>query len=192
MERTELTSKILYQQGDTGLCLLSAGELNGSYPSWFCHEVVNQHNSHWHRPSSLNQVSQFVDSLKGDNSKLVFAVYAMKDEVHIGNVSLQSIDHFNQCAEMAFLFGDTQYWGKGYATQSSRLAMNHAFKHMNLNRLYLGCLKKNTAMNKLAIKLGFTQEGVRRQAIFNDGTFQDVVEYGLLKDEFTDRINRKS
>jgi len=190
MERTELISRILYQQDDTGLCLLTVEELKGSYPSWFSHEGVNQHNSHWKRPSSLNQVSQFVDSLKDDNSKLVFAVYAIKDNVHIGNVSLQSIDHFNQCCEVAFLFGDTQYWGKGYATQSARLAMNHAFQNMNMKRLYLGCLKKNIPMNKLAIKLGFTQEGLRRKALFNNGTFQDVVEYGLLKDEFTDRINR--
>ncbi len=190
MERTELTSRILYQQGDTGLCLLTAQELSGSYPNWLCQEEVNQHNSHWYRPSSVDQVSLFVESLKEDKSKLVFAVYAMQDNVHIGNVSLQSIDHLNQSAEMAFLFGDTQYWGKGYATQSAKLVMNHAFKHMNLNRLYLGCLKKNTAMNKLAIKLGFIQEGLRRQALFNEGTFQDVVEFGLLKNEFTDRINR--
>jgi len=190
MERTELTNRILYQQGDTGLCLLTAEELKGSYPGWFSHEAVNQHNSHWRRPSSLIQVTQFVDSLKTDKRKLVFAVYAMKDNVHIGNVSLQSIDHFNQCAEMAFLFGDTQYWGKGYATQSARLAMMHAFQNMNINRLHLGCLKKNIPMNKLAIKLGFTQEGLRRKALFNEGTFQDVVEYGLLKDEFTDCINR--
>mgnify|MGYP000083922395 FL=1 len=190
MERAELTSKMLYQQGDTGLCLLTAQELSGRYPSWLSHEAVNQHNSHWRRPATLIQVNQFVDSLTADKSKLVFAVYAMKDNVHIGNVSLQSIDQFNQCAEMAFLFGETQYWGKGYAAQSARLVMGHAFKHMNINRLYLGCLKKNTPMNKLAIKLGFIQEGLRRQALFNDGIFQDVVEYGLLKDEFTDRINR--
>ncbi len=192
MERTELTTRILYQQDDTALCLLTEQELNGSYPSWFSHEAVNQHNSHWQRPSSLIQVSQFVESLKDDKSKLVFAVYAMKDIVHIGNVSLQSIDQFNQCCEVAFLFGDTEYWGKGYATQSARLAMKHAFQNMNINRLHLGCLKKNIPMNKLAIKLGFTQEGLRRQALFNEGTFQDVVEYGLLKDEFTNRINRQS
>ncbi len=192
MERTELDSRILYQQGDAGLCLLTSQELKGSYPSWFCHDVVNQHNSHWQRPDSLDQVSQFIDTLKDDKSKLVFAVYAMKECVHIGNVSLQAIDHFNQCAELAFLFGDTQYWGKGYATKSANLAMNHAFKNMNIKRLYLGCLKKNSAMNKLAIKLGFAQEGLRRKAIFNDGTFQDVVEYGILKDEFTNRIDRQS
>ena len=183
MECTELRSRLLYQQGDTGLCLLTAHELNGSYPSWLCQEEVNQHNAHWQRPSSLKQVSQFVDSLTGDASKLVFAVYAMQDSVHIGNVSLQSIDHLNQCAELAFLFGDTQYWGQGYATQAARLVIIHAFKHLNLNRIYLGCLKKNIAMNKLAIKLGFSHEGLRRQALFNDGALQDVVEYGLLKNE---------
>ncbi len=190
MEQTELVSRFLYQYGDTGVSLLSDNELKGNYPVWFYDQEVNQHNSHWSRPVDYKQVSQFVDSLATDNSKLVFSVYAIKDNVHIGNISLQSIDHFNQTSELALLFGEKEYWGKGYATDSASLIMDYAFKHLNLNRIYLGCLQSNIAMNKLAKKLGFHQEGVRRQAIFNSGTFQDVVEYGILKDEFKNAIDR--
>ena len=179
MAQYELASRILYSQGDTALCLLSECELQGNYPSWFYDQDVNQHNSHWSRPSTAKQVCQFVESLVNDTSKLVFAIYAIKDQVHIGNVSLQSIDPLNQLAEIAFLFGEKEYWGKGHAVISANFIMHHGFKHLNLNRIYLGCLSKNIAMNKLANKLGFMQEGLRRKSIFND-----VIEYGMLKNEF--------
>lgn len=184
MERVNLTSRLLYRNDDTGLCLLSDVELKGNYPNWFNDQDVNQHNSHWSRPNTAKQVFQFVESLTHDTSKLVFAIYAIKDQVHIGNVSLQSIDPMNQMAEIAFLFGEKAYWGKGHAVIAANLIMQHGFRHLNLHRIYLGCLSKNIAMNKLAKKLGFVEEGLRRKSAFNNGEFQDVIEYGILKNEF--------
>lgn len=86
---------------------------------------------------------------------------------------------------MAFLFGERAYWGKGYAYTASDLIIKHAFNHLNMHRLYLGCLIKNKAMKSLALKLGFIQEGIRKSAIYSNGEYSDVVEFGLLKDEKT-------
>jgi len=36
----------------------------------------------------------------------------------------------------------------------------------------------------LAEKLGMRKEGVRRQALFENGAFVDVVQFGLLQEEF--------
>lgn len=179
-----LSKRLLYQQNDTGLCLLSDLELQGNYPNWFSDAEVNQYNSHWARPSTFEQVKGFVESLSNDPTKLVFAVYALKEAEHIGNISLQAIDPFNQSAELAFLFGEKAYWNKGYAGTAAKLVLSHAFAHLNLKRVYLGCLATNTAMNKLALKLGFVEEGTRRKAAFNQGAFVDIKEYGLLNDEY--------
>jgi [ribosomal protein S5]-alanine N-acetyltransferase len=40
-------------------------------------------------------------------------------------------------------------------------------------------------MEKLAAKLGFREEGRRREAHFKNGEYADLVEYGLLKSEFS-------
>ncbi len=184
MEESKLASRLIYQNKEVGLTLLSNFELEGNYPNWFFDEEVNLHNSHWSRPSSFQQVNEFIVGLQANQNKLVFAVYAVNDNVHIGNISLQQIDHLNQSAEIAFLFGEKKYWGKGYATASASMVLKHGFHHLNLNRIHLGCLKKNMAMNKLAVKLGFLKEGTKRKAVFNSGNFEDVVEYGMLNDEF--------
>jgi RimJ/RimL family protein N-acetyltransferase len=35
-------------------------------------------------------------------------------------------------------------------------------------------------MQKLALKLGMSEEGRRREALWKNGIFADIVEYGLL------------
>jgi RimJ/RimL family protein N-acetyltransferase len=39
-------------------------------------------------------------------------------------------------------------------------------------------------MQKLAKKMKMLQEGVRRQAMYKMGKHVDIIEYGVLKDEF--------
>lgn len=189
MESIKVASRIAYKLNDTGLCRLSIKELAGPYPSWFSDSEVNSFNTHWKSPATQSQVENFVRSLVDDNSKQVWAIYSLSSSIHIGNISLQAIDHCNQTAELAFLLGDKEYWGKGYGADSARLVMTHAFQHLNLQRIYLGCFENNIGMNKLANKLGFTQEGVRRKAVFNQGEFRNVIEYGILKSEFEDSTN---
>jgi len=184
MEECNIMTLFLYEKDDVGIKRLTEEELAGDYPYWFEDEEVHKYNSHWSNPKTLKSVSKFIDDLEFDSTQLVFSIYSVKNNKHIGNISLQNIDSFNQSAEMAFLFGDRDYWGKGYAFLASKIIINHGFNHLNLKRLYLGCLEKNTAMCKLSIKLGFLKEGLRRRAIFSGGDFNDVVEYGLLKDEY--------
>jgi RimJ/RimL family protein N-acetyltransferase len=39
-------------------------------------------------------------------------------------------------------------------------------------------------MRKLATKLRMKQEGIRRESMFKNGAYMDIVEYGVLKKEF--------
>lgn len=61
---------------------------------------------------------------------------------------------------------------------------DHGFRAMNLNRIACGTQLDNDGMRKLAQSLGMKEEGRRRQAQFKHGRYIDVVEFGLLRDEF--------
>jgi RimJ/RimL family protein N-acetyltransferase len=39
-------------------------------------------------------------------------------------------------------------------------------------------------MQKLALKLGMKPEGRRRQAMYKNGKYSDILEYGILKTEY--------
>lgn len=168
----------LYSTDRIGLRPLSATELNGPYPDWFLDEEVNRFNSHFRLPSNADSISEFINGLAGDKSRLVLAVYALDRQVHIGNISLQQIDHFNHSAEMAFLFGNKAYWGQGIGQEAAEVLMKHGQQYLAIRRYTLGCLAENLGMNKLATKLKFVQEGTLQKALWHDGQYRDVNLYG--------------
>ena len=45
-------------------------------------------------------------------------------------------------------------------------------------------LENNIASQKIILKTGFTQEGVRRKAVHKCGTYLDSNVYGLLKEDW--------
>lgn len=173
----------LYQNDVIGVCALSSRELEGSYPQWLNRPDVCQFNSHGAFPNTPEQCRDYIASLSGARSTLVWAVYHLDDGVHIGNISLQGIDWLNRSAEIAFLFGETAYWGKGYAFDAAQLLIDHGFSCLNLRRIYCGTASGNQGMRRLAQKLGMHEEGCKREALYLQGTYQDIIEFGLLKSD---------
>lgn len=174
-----MSDNYLYKSERLGLKPLSTAELDGNYPNWFLDEEVNRYNSHFRLPSSQDSVKAFVQSLVDDKTKVVCAVYWLENGLHIGNISLQQIDAFNRSAELAFLFGEKAYWGKGIAEEAARTIIEHGRKYLNIRRFTLGCLEVNVGMRRLAKKLNFAEEGCLSDSLWHAGEFQSVCIYGL-------------
>lgn len=163
---------------------LSLADVEGPYPTWLNDPEVCEHNSHHVFPYSVSEARAYVERVSRDEHNLVLAIIAHDSGKHIGNISLQQIDPIARSAEYAILIGDRDYWGKGVAYAASRLLITHGFTALNLHRIYCGTSDKNIAMQKLAAKLGFIEEGRRREAHFKRGTYADLIEYGLLAREW--------
>ena len=159
-------------------------DLDGNYPHWFNDLEVCRYNAHGVYPATRAEMENFIHSLTGDRSRIVWAVIEQSSNTHIGNVSLQNINWIYRSAEFAVIMGEKQYWGKGYASEAANLLLTHGFKKLNLHRIYCGTALTNRGMCKLAESLKMTREGVRRQALFLNGAYVDLVEYGVLRDEF--------
>jgi RimJ/RimL family protein N-acetyltransferase len=75
-----------------------------------------------------------------------------------------------------------EYQKKGYSYEACKKIIEHCFDELNLHRIYCGTLENNEGMQKLAEKLGMVKEGQRKQAVYKNGKFVDVIEYGLVKE----------
>ncbi len=168
---------------------LDENDLNGNYINWFNDEEVCSFNSHHIFPYTKKMAEDYVKNSREFKNLLALAVVLKNEGRHIGNISLQNINYFNRSAEFAVVLGEKDCWGKGYSKESSHLLIKHGFMSLNLNRIYCGTSEKNKAMQKLAFYLGMKEEGLRRLAFFKDGKFVNIIEYGLLKDEFLDKFN---
>jgi [ribosomal protein S5]-alanine N-acetyltransferase len=181
-----MNSLYLYQTERIAVRGLSRQELQGNYPKWFLDAQVCAHNSHFAYPKSLESIGRYIDSLEGNEAALVWAVFHRAEGVHLGNVSLRIFNRIDNNAEMGFLFGERAYWGQGYAAEAGQIMLRHGFSVLNLNRIYCGCARSNLPMQRLAAKLGFAQEGVRRNNLFLQGRYEDEIEFGLLRSEFSE------
>ncbi|MDP4176907.1 MAG: GNAT family protein [Bacillota bacterium] len=166
------------------LRILSSKDINENYIHWFDDEKVCQANSHHRFPYTEEAIKDYIDSVNSSDKQLVLAIIDKENNIHLGNVSLQNINYINRSAEFAIIIGEKGFWGKNVGKECAKLIINHGFMELNLNRIYCGTIEGNKGMLGLAESLGFKKEGIRRKAEFKKGTYLDVLEFGLLKDEW--------
>lgn len=100
-----------------------------------------------------------------------------------GSVRVKNIDTGNRKAEIGYFVG-REHAGKGIASAAVRSVLAYCFTSLQLNRMELHCAATNQASIRVAERLGFTREGMLRQAECLNGVFVDHLVYGLLSAEF--------
>lgn len=167
---------------------LSEADVDGPYPAWFEDQDVCRFNSHGKFFRTRESFRRYVRDLDRDD-RIVWAICHTTDG-HIGNVSLQEISFLNRTAEFAIILGDRRHWGKGVGTLAARQLLAHGFDKLGLERVYCGTAATNEGMKKLACAMGMSLEGTRREHLFLEGRRVDVLEYGVLRDEFRAAADR--
>jgi len=163
---------------------LVEADADGPYPVWFNDEEVCRGNSHHVFPYSREDALAYIRGAARSRDALVLTIVVRNEPQPIGNIALQQIHPVYRSAELAIVVGDRAAWGKGYATEASRLIVDHGFRALNLHRIGCGTFEDNEAIRRLALRLGMTEEGRRRQAAFKGGRYVDLIEYGILSGDY--------
>ena len=100
-----------------------------------------------------------------------------------GVVGYNEIDRANKIGYLGYWLG-REYNGKGIMTQSVRELIEIGFDYYAFNRIDLRCAVANSRSRAIPERLGFTNEGIIRQAEKLSDRYVDHVVYGLLKDEY--------
>ena len=186
----------LYENDDVYVRPFTKNDMKEPYFSWFYDSEVTRFNSHGLFPYSEKQKGDFIKSL---NTNIVWAIIVKNkkefpsgrnfflpnyyNDLHIGNISLQSINWVNRSAEFAVVIGNKDYWKKGICTTAACWLFEHGFNKLNLNRIWSGTAAVNTGMIKVFKKLGMKEEGRFKDGTYLAGNYYDVVCYGKLKNE---------
>ncbi|MDQ1299135.1 MAG: [ribosomal protein S5]-alanine N-acetyltransferase [Campylobacterota bacterium] len=157
---------------------------NGSYPNWLNNPEVCRYNSHGESLYTREMAHTYIANTIDSPTIKVFAICLNDTNQHVGNISLQQISTKNQSAEFAILLGEPSVYGRGIGYEAGQLLLEYAFTTLELHRIHCGTHIENIGMQRLALKLGMIKEGIRRDALFKNNQFADIVEYGLLYNDY--------
>lgn len=128
---------------------------------------------------------QYTQGLQKKYDYLMFAILN-HDEKHVGVANVFGINERHGCFGPVGVQINVDQRGKGYALSAMRMIGNYMFSERRMHKWESGCTKGNIASERLHRKMGFVQEGLRRQNTYHDGYYWDEVLYGMTREEFYD------
>lgn len=107
----------------------------------------------------------------------------------VGWMSLSNIDHDNRsvCHHGIFI-GDKDYQDGLAMFESMLLSMDYVFNTLGMHRIYGMCLSIHNTSPHMLKALGFSLEGVRKDAVIKNGNYCNILEYALLEDNYRENI----
>ena len=76
-------------------------------------------------------------------------------------------------------------WDRGFGSESCGLLLKYAFKKINLNSVQLGVNANNQRAIKAYEKVGFVKEGNRREFLYCNGEYCDMMVFSVLRSEYS-------
>lgn len=104
----------------------------------------------------------------------------------VGASGYPHLDWANRRVEIGYWI-DAAMQGKGLVTKVCRALVSYAFEHYQLNKVEIHCASENLRSRAIPERLGFTQEGILRQAERFANHYNDVVVYGMLASEWREQ-----
>jgi RimJ/RimL family protein N-acetyltransferase len=180
---TDLAMKNVFLEGEkVYLRALEETDAETCY-AWFSDPEVRIHLGIRAYPNTREGSAEFIRKIDF-RSLQGFAIVLRADGAHIGNIALHDIDWVNRHAEVGIAIGRRDAWGKGYGREAIRLLARHAFRGLNLHRLFLRVTATNERAQRCYVAVGFKPEGRLREDAFIAGRYVDTIFMGMLRGEF--------
>ena len=143
---------------------------------------------YWSHPAwtEREQAVRRIEQLENDRATSEFYTWAVTQDgsdALIGTVSLFAIQREQRRAELGYALASA-LWGRGYATEMLRPAIDFAFNTLDLERLEADIDPRNEASCRLVERVGFVREGLLRERWRVAGEVTDSAMYGLLRREY--------
>lgn len=131
-------------------------------------------------PYTRKDAQEWLEGLTHRPNEHAFAICG--DGTFMGVVGL-TYDPEHDRGELGYWLG-RPYWGNGAASAAAALAVDFAFRELNVRRVCAYCFAVNPASRRVIEKTGLQYEGCLRQHTMRMGTIHDLLCFGLLKEDY--------
>ena len=117
----------------------------------------------------------------------VFVDGRLAGEVNLNNVARGAL----QSATIGYWI-DQAHAGHGYIAEAVVVTLEHAFEQLQLHRVEICIVPRNTNSRRVMEKLRIRSEGIAERYLEINGTWEDHVRYGITAEEWTVRADELS
>lgn len=157
-----------------------------SYREWLDNPLVTEYLEMGWKPTNEQDLDAAFSSLSGDDDNIAFVIVDRESGEAVGVCGLYLISWVARRAQFNILIGAPSVWNKGLGTQALSLLLGYGFGTLNLESVNLGVNAENKRAQRSYEKAGFVVEGRRRNFIFRNGRYYDLVVMSILRGEFMD------
>jgi ribosomal-protein-alanine N-acetyltransferase len=111
-----------------------------------------------------------------------WAIELVEPSEVIGTVGLLRFDFEHGHAEVGYEIA-RRWWGRGLAPEAAAAVIRYGFAVLGLHRIEAGVLPGNVASVRVLQKLGFLEEGTRRDYLRFGGRFHTFRWFSLLESD---------
>ncbi|MGG0276628.1 GNAT family N-acetyltransferase [Bacillus rhizoplanae] len=132
--------------------------------------------------TDLEQVKNIIRNFSNNYKEkrgIKWGVEIKEIEGIIGTIGFHDWSSEHKRAEIAYALLP-EHWGKGYATEAALKVISYGFNELDLTRIGAVVFTENKASNVLLTKLGFQNEGVLRNYMYQNNVSYDTNVYSLL------------
>ena len=108
------------------------------------------------------------------------------DGVFAGNVGCHPINWANRACSLGYWI-DAAQQGKGLISRCTAAMLDYLFGELRLHRAEIRCGTGNTRSCAIPERLGFTREGLLRQAEWVNDRWVDLLVWGMIEDQWRAR-----
>ncbi|KAB1188379.1 MULTISPECIES: GNAT family N-acetyltransferase [Haloferax] len=131
------------------------------------------------KPQNRNQATEFIEKTVEEGDNIAFVVEV--DGESVGFVMVEIRDYGRP--ELVYWLLP-EYHGQGYGTDAVGCLVDYVFRTVDCHGLQAVTFDFNDASRGVLERLGFSREGRLREAAFVDGSYVDVLRFGLLRREW--------
>jgi RimJ/RimL family protein N-acetyltransferase len=134
------------------------------------------------RDPSLDKTLEWIEKALRDESIWPYSIFL--NTRHVGNVILDQVDRYLDCARLSVYIGASEARGAGVGRTGIYYALRECFLERNLHKVWLTVHVRNAGAIRTYTALGFQVEGVMRDGFLLKGERLPALYMGLLRQEF--------
>jgi len=151
---------------------------------WLSNKKVNYFLEMGFRPFRDKEVRAFQKRAMNSENDIIFTILKKENRKVIGSCGLYDIDFISKRGQLNIIIGDDQSHNDGYGTDTVKILIKYGFERLGLNSIQLGVNAENIKGLKAYKKAGFKKEGQRRQYIYTNNKFNDMIVMSILASEY--------